>query len=298
MINSRWPRPIGTMPSMALMPGLQRLADRLAVDDAGRDALDRPNLRGVDRPLAVDRLAERVDDATEQLVADRHRDDAAGAADLVAFANQLVVAEEHRADRVLLEVQRDAEHAVRELDHLARHGALDALKAGDAVADGHHRADLGHVHVGLEAANLLADDAGDVVCFDRSWVSVRVGRGGTSRLSRAGPTAPSCGPVGGRGCRRTRHCRRARRRRRSPTGSTRADSVTCWPVACESASRNAPAAPRSSGTAVVTSPSTRRSCRCTSVLSSLTMPARPSVWCRSASISSVCRAAGAMPSGR
>jgi hypothetical protein len=34
-----------------------------------------------DRALAVDRLAERVDDAAEQALADRHVDDLAGALD-------------------------------------------------------------------------------------------------------------------------------------------------------------------------------------------------------------------------
>ena len=68
-----------------LEAGLHRLAHRLAIDDAGRDALDRRGLLGQDRALAVDRLAERVDDAAEHLFADRHRDDAAGALDRIAF---------------------------------------------------------------------------------------------------------------------------------------------------------------------------------------------------------------------
>ena len=78
-----------------------------------------------DRALAVDGLAERVHDATDHLVADRHRDDAARALDDVAFLDVRRVAEEHGADAVFLEVQGDAEHAVRELEHLARHRPLD-----------------------------------------------------------------------------------------------------------------------------------------------------------------------------
>ena len=34
MISSRWPRPIGIIESIALRPGLQRLLDGLALDDA------------------------------------------------------------------------------------------------------------------------------------------------------------------------------------------------------------------------------------------------------------------------
>src|SRR5690606_38524233 len=49
-----------------LVAGLHRLTDRLAVHDARRDALDRRVVRGVDRTLAIDRVAERIDDAAEQ----------------------------------------------------------------------------------------------------------------------------------------------------------------------------------------------------------------------------------------
>ena len=149
-----------------LQTGLQRLLHRLAIDDARRDALDRRELLRADRALAVDRLSERVDDAAEHFVADRHRDDAARALDGVAFLDFLELAEEHGADALLFEVQRDAEHAVRELEHLAGHGVLDAVHARDAVADRDDAADLGDVHVDGVAADLLADDLGNLVCFD------------------------------------------------------------------------------------------------------------------------------------
>ena len=77
MISSRWPRPIGIIESMALRPVCtgSRTGWRSTTPGAMR-SIGRKVLRG-DRPLAVDRLAERVDDAAEQLLADRHRDDAA-----------------------------------------------------------------------------------------------------------------------------------------------------------------------------------------------------------------------------
>src|SRR5215207_5824267 len=51
--------------------GLERLLHRLALDDAGGLDLGRPRLLQVDVALAVERAAERVDDAAEQRVADR-----------------------------------------------------------------------------------------------------------------------------------------------------------------------------------------------------------------------------------
>ena len=118
MMSSRWPRPIGIMASIALMPVWTGWFDALAEGHAGGDALDRAGPRGGDRALAVDRVAERVDDAADERVADGHLDDAAGRADLVAFLDVDVVAEDDGADGLLFEVQGDAHLAVGELQQL------------------------------------------------------------------------------------------------------------------------------------------------------------------------------------
>src|ERR671921_335312 len=64
MISSRWPRPIGTSASSAFRA-----------------------LCTLDRALAVDRVAESVDDAAEEALSDRNIDDGAGAASGRTFAN-------------------------------------------------------------------------------------------------------------------------------------------------------------------------------------------------------------------
>ena len=51
MISSRWPRPIGVMASIALIPVCIGSFDGLAVDDARRLDSIRPRLVGLDRPL-------------------------------------------------------------------------------------------------------------------------------------------------------------------------------------------------------------------------------------------------------
>ena len=101
-----------------------------------------------------------------KLFAHRHRDDPAGALDRVPFADLLVFAEQHGADAVLLEVQRDPEDAVRELEHLAGHRVLDPVHPCDAVADRHDRADFRDVDVDRVAADLVADDFRNFFCFD------------------------------------------------------------------------------------------------------------------------------------
>jgi hypothetical protein len=60
-----------------------------------------------DRAEAVDRAAERVDDAADQRRADRDLEHAGGATDFVAFLELEVVAQHDGADVVLFEVQRE-----------------------------------------------------------------------------------------------------------------------------------------------------------------------------------------------
>ena len=187
-----------------LEAGLQRLLDRLAVHDARRDLLDRGVLRRGDGTLAVDRLAQGVDDAAQQRFADRHRDDATRALDGVAFLDLGRLAQQHGADALLLEVERDAEYAVRELEHLGRHRTLDTVYPGDAVADRHDGANFGDIDVELVAAELVLDDPRYFVCLDVH----------PSTPTRPPTTAAAAAPGAARCCRPTPCCRSGRSRRR------------------------------------------------------------------------------------
>src|ERR1700749_944222 len=91
MISSRWPRPIGIMASIALMPVCSgsvtgwRSAMPGALNSSGRAGVG-----GVDVPLAVERPAERIDDAADQLRADGDGEQLAGAAHLVPLLDPQV----------------------------------------------------------------------------------------------------------------------------------------------------------------------------------------------------------------
>ena len=158
MISSRWPRPIGIIESIALRPVWSgsftgwRSTTPGALNSSGRVS------RRVDRRPAVERVAERVDDAADQRLADGHARDAAGAADGLALLDLLPLAEERGADVVLLEVEREAGDAVLELEHLQRDGVLEPVDAGDAVADLEDRADLGEVGLDVELLDPLLED--------------------------------------------------------------------------------------------------------------------------------------------
>ena len=72
MMSSRWPRPIGIIESIALMPVCNgsftgwRLTTPGALNSSGRRSVASIG------PSAVERVAERIDDAAEQLLPDRH----------------------------------------------------------------------------------------------------------------------------------------------------------------------------------------------------------------------------------
>jgi hypothetical protein len=132
MISSRWPRPIGIMASMALMPVCSGSFTGWRSTTPGPGARS-GELLGGDRALAVDRLAERVDHAADHRLADRHRHDAAGALDLVAFLDLGVLAEQHGAD---LSSSRFSAMPKTPCGNSSSSPAMtfEAVDAGDAVA--------------------------------------------------------------------------------------------------------------------------------------------------------------------
>ena len=146
--------------------GLHRLAHRLAVDHARRHALDRRSEGGLDRTLAIDWVAERVDDATEQFRTHRHFEDAAGRLDRVAFLQRFVVAEHDGADRILFEVQRETEQVPRELDHFAVANIGQAVDTADTVGNRNDRADVACFRRRLELFDSLFDEIRDLGCLD------------------------------------------------------------------------------------------------------------------------------------
>ena len=122
--------------------GLQRLVHRLALDDVGRLQLEGAAALGLDVAQTVDRRAERVDDAAEEGVAHGDREDLARALDDLALLDAGEVTEDDDADLVDVEVEREAQRAVLELQQLVGHGRGKTLDVGDAVAGVRDAADL------------------------------------------------------------------------------------------------------------------------------------------------------------
>src|SRR5262249_15011074 len=116
-----------------LEPRLQRLLDRRAVDDARGDPLQRREILRFDRTLSVLGMPERVRDAADELLPRGHLHDAPRALDAVPVEDLVRLAEEDGSDVVLLEIQREAHDAVRELKELPGHHLLEAVNPRDAI---------------------------------------------------------------------------------------------------------------------------------------------------------------------
>ena len=132
----------------------------------GSQTFQRDELVGGDWALVVDGLTERVHHAADHGVAHGHAHDAPGALDLVAFLDLGVLAEQHRADLVFFQVHGDSGDAVRERQQFAGHDLVEAVHAGDAVAQSDDGADLVHGDRGFVVLDLLADQFRNFVCFD------------------------------------------------------------------------------------------------------------------------------------
>ena len=135
--------------------------NRLARNDAGSLDVNALALGGLDRTLTVDRIAQRIDHAAEQAFADRRVDDGAGALDGLTLFDLAVGAKNHDTDIVGFEVQRHAARAVFELDHLAGLDVVEAVDAGNTVADGQHLSDLRNFGFFAEILDLILQDRGN-----------------------------------------------------------------------------------------------------------------------------------------
>ena len=123
--------------------GLHWLVDPAALDDAGCDFFHRIEFRGLDRSLSVERLAEGIDDAAEEALADRNLQQLAGGFDLRAFGDRGVVAKDDHADFGVFQVERQAVDAAGKFQHLIEHRSAETFDARDAVTDFADDTDIG-----------------------------------------------------------------------------------------------------------------------------------------------------------
>ena len=162
--------------------GLHRLFNRLTLMNAGCLEFYRAGssglngnwhiLFGVYCALAVDRLAEHVNNAAEHSLANRNLKNLASGTYLVVFLNCGDVTEEYGANLVFFEVLHqtgnDTSIGSDELEKLARHRTLKAVDTRNTVANLYNRAGLARLNAGVDGVELLAQCGVDRLCGDFS----------------------------------------------------------------------------------------------------------------------------------
>ena len=119
-----------------LQTGLQRLADRLPVDDPRGLAFERHRGQfSLDAAESVQRVAQRIDHAADHGLPHRDRSDPPRPLDVLAFLDQVGRSQEDSSDIVLFEVHHHAHDTACEFEEFAGFRAGKAVDAGDAVAD-------------------------------------------------------------------------------------------------------------------------------------------------------------------
>ncbi|GBF27930.1 hypothetical protein MnTg02_02990 [bacterium MnTg02] len=113
------------------------------------------------RPLAVNRIAERINDTAEKALAHGHIDNRSRPLDRIAFLDGAVVPENHDTDIIDLEIEGHAANAAGKFNQFAGLHIVEAVNAGNTVA---HRQDLtnfGNLGLFTEILNLLLQNRGD-----------------------------------------------------------------------------------------------------------------------------------------
>ncbi len=166
MINSRWPAPDRNHRVDGLDSRLNRLAHRLPVNHARRQTLQRIPLIGLNGPLIVHRVSQRIHHPPEHCIAHRHGHNLVRSLDDVAFFDLCVVSQQHDAHLIFFQVQRDSENIVRKRQHLARHAFIQPVNARNSVADRDHRSHFVNRQRLLVVLDLLAQYFCNLVRFD------------------------------------------------------------------------------------------------------------------------------------
>ena len=127
----------GQIRSMTFRPGLEDLDLGRLLVERGRVAVDRQRDLGDDGALAVDRVAEDVEHATERRLADRHRDRRAGVTDVDAAGETVRGRHRDGADPVVAEVLLDLADERLQALALDLDGVVDARQLAGRELDVH-----------------------------------------------------------------------------------------------------------------------------------------------------------------
>ncbi len=169
MISSRWPRPIGTIESIALSPVCTGCAtDWRQITPGATFSITSVSFASIgplpsigspsafttrpinSRPTGTSRMRPVVFTVSPSVMCS-------------------ILAQHHRADRIALKVQRQPERVVRKLQHLALHHVGQPVDAADPVGHRNHGALRARFERAAQVLNATLDELADL-----GWVQLHV----------------------------------------------------------------------------------------------------------------------------
>ena len=151
-----------------LNAGHHRLVHRATREDARSLQRSTTTLSSLDGTLAVNRIAESVNNAAEKLRTDRNIDNLAGTLDCVALLDKTVITEDRYTDIVGLQVQAHSTDTGRELHHFLRWLRKNngSISNGDGLAFEEITPTL-HVPETPDASNTVTD------AYTKKWSTLK-----------------------------------------------------------------------------------------------------------------------------
>ena len=133
----------------------------LSLGDPGSGHLNGAVILCRDGTLAVDGLAQGVDNTPDESLTNRNGCDTPGTRNGVALPDQRVGAENDDGNGILFQILRHTEGAVGKFQQLAGHAFFQTRCSGDAVAHRDDHAGLTDFHPVFVVLDLIAKDFGD-----------------------------------------------------------------------------------------------------------------------------------------
>jgi hypothetical protein len=155
------------------------LTDGLTGENTGGLDLGTATLRGGDGALSIDGVTEGIDDTAQKSLTDGEIDNVTGTLDGITLANETIVTEDDNTDVVSLQVHGHTLDTAGELNHLLGLAVLQTVDTGNTVSNGQDTAGLLDIDGGVEAADAVLEDGGDLRGGRLSGGIVAEGREGT-----------------------------------------------------------------------------------------------------------------------
>ena len=145
----------GNQAVQRLQAGLHGFMHRFARDDTRRLDVHQTAFIRLDRALAIDGIAQGVDNAAQQALAHGYVNDFTGTFYCIAFGNGGVGTENNDADVIAFQVQGHTFDTAGEFHHFAGLYLIQTVNAGDTITHGQNLANLRDFGFGAEVGDLL-----------------------------------------------------------------------------------------------------------------------------------------------